>query len=97
MFHVPERSFDECGGTMQARQQVDALLFKDRVQLFESRFQRPGDFHGVGAVLAGHRHQDAPAALDDGVSKFRLRAFDDAGDVLEPHAEAVGMSDDYFA
>src|SRR5205814_2310967 len=60
-------------------------------------FHRFRDFHRVRAVLAGHGHQDARFAHDQGVPELRFRRFDDVRHVFQAHAAAVMLRHDHFA
>ena len=76
---------DERGGTVKAGIDGDALAIKERLHVLEHGLETLGHFHRIGAVLAGHREQNAGASLYQLIAELRLRALDDVRDVPQAH------------
>ncbi len=80
---------------MQSRIKLNALALQHGSHFLERRFQRISHFQRVGSVLAGHGHQNTRLSLNERVSELWLRSLNHQGDVLDSHAQSIGMQDDY--
>src|SRR5436190_13146114 len=79
---------------MKGRIERDPLLLEGGFEFLQGGFEATRDVHRVGAVLTGHGHEHAGMAHDDGVTELWFGAFNDAAQVFETHAHAVGVYHD---
>ena len=90
------RVLDERRGPVQSGDVLNAFGRERRLQLVQRALDRLRHFQSVGAVLAGHRQQNARLAHDERVAKFRFRRFDDVRHVSQTDAAALVLRHDHF-